>query len=83
MDTLDFDKSTLAYEQLQESAEEAGQAIFETMQQAHMASIAREEERGLVAFNSRRKAIERIGLPEFVYIVWKNVISTNPNGALN
>jgi len=64
LDALDFDKSTLAYEQLQESAEQAGQALFETMQEAHIASIAREEERGSVAFNSRRKAIERIGLPE-------------------
>lgn len=47
-----------------EAAEQAGQESFDALQQEHNASIAREEERGLVAFGSRRKAIERVGLPE-------------------
>jgi len=34
------------------------------LQQAHILSVAKEEERGTVAFNARRKAIERVGLPE-------------------
>lgn len=37
---------------------------FDVLQQAHLASVNREEERGMVAFTSRRKAIERVGLPE-------------------
>lgn len=38
--------------------------MFETLQQTHSASLVREKERGNVAFESRRRAIERIGLPE-------------------
>jgi len=64
LDTLGRDESSAAFEQLLEAAEQAGQELFETLQQEHITSIAREEERGLVAFGSRRKAIERVGLPE-------------------
>jgi superfamily II DNA or RNA helicase len=62
--TLGQDESITAHERLQIAAEQAGQELFDTMQQAHIASVTREEERGMVAFTSRRKAIERIGLPE-------------------
>ncbi|MDO9067090.1 MAG: helicase-related protein [Deltaproteobacteria bacterium] len=62
--TLGHDESSAAYGSLQEAAEQAGQEMFEALQQAHIASVAREEERGMVAFGSRRKAIERVGLPE-------------------
>ena len=63
-DTLGQDESITAYERLQDAAEQAGQELFDALQQAHIASVAREEERGMVAFASRRKAIERVGLPE-------------------
>lgn len=62
--TLGQDESITAHERLQEAAEQAGQALFDTLQQAHIASLTREQERGMVAFTSRRKAIERVGLPE-------------------
>jgi superfamily II DNA or RNA helicase len=62
--TLVHDESTAAYDRLQNAAEQAGQELFDTLQQEHNASAAREEERGMVAFASRRKAIERVGLPE-------------------
>lgn len=62
--TLDYDESLAAYEILQDSAEQAGQELFDTLQQAHLSSITREEERGMISFSSRRKAIERVGLPE-------------------
>lgn len=62
--TLDQDESIIAHERLQEAAEQAGQELFDALQQAHLASVAREEERGIVSFASRRKAIERVGLPE-------------------
>ena len=62
--TLGQDESIAAYERLQEAAEQAGQELFDALQQAHIASVTREEERGMVAFTSRRKAIERVGLPE-------------------
>jgi len=62
--TLGQDESIIAHERLQEAAEKAGQEQFDALQQAHLASVAREEERGIVSFASRRKAIERVGLPE-------------------
>lgn len=62
--TLGQDESIIAHERLQEAAEQAGQELFDALQQAHLASVAREEERGVVSFASRRKAIERVGLPE-------------------
>ena len=62
--TLGQDESITAHERLQVAAEQAGQEMFDALQQAHLASVNREEERGMVAFASRRKAIERIGLPE-------------------
>jgi len=61
---LGQDESVTAHERLQEAAEQAGQELFGALQQAHLASVAREEERGIVSFASRRKAIERVGLPE-------------------
>ena len=62
--TLGQDESITAHERLQEAAEQAGQELFDALQQAHLAAVAREEERGIVSFASRRKAIERVGLPE-------------------
>jgi len=60
----DANSSTDVYERLEQSAEQAGQEHFEALKQAHLAAITREEERGTIAFASRRKAIERVGLPE-------------------
>ena len=62
--TLGQDESITAHERLQGAAEQAGQELFDALQQAHIASVTREEELGMVAFTSRRKAIERVGLPE-------------------
>lgn len=62
--TLDQDESVTAHERLQEAAEQAGQEQFDALHQAHITSVSREEERGMVAFTSRRKAIERVGLLE-------------------
>lgn len=62
--TLGQDDSITAHERLQIAAEQAGQELFDALQQAHLASVNREEERGMVAFTSRRKVIERVGLPE-------------------
>jgi superfamily II DNA or RNA helicase len=62
--TLSNDESMAAHAQLQEAAEQTGQTLFDTLHQEHIASITREEERGKVAFESRRKAVDRVGLPE-------------------
>ena len=62
--TLDRDDSMKAYQCLHEAAEHAGRELFNSLQHAHLASVAHEEERGITSFASRRKAIERVGLPE-------------------
>lgn len=64
LQSLGHDESLSAYERLLDTAEQAGKELFDAMQQEHRSSIAREEDRGLHAFGSRRKAIERVGLPE-------------------
>ena len=61
---LSQDESLVVYERLQALAEQAGQEKFDALQHAHLVSVAREEERGIISFASRRKAIERVGLPE-------------------
>ncbi len=63
-DTLGRDEAEAAFDSLMEAAEQAGQELFDSLQQTHISSIAREEERGTVAFSSRRKSIECVGLPE-------------------
>jgi hypothetical protein len=60
----DSKESMEAGKKLLSAAERAGQKLFDRMQEAHFEAIAREEERGKIAFESRRKAIARIGLPE-------------------
>lgn len=62
--SLSSEKSEEAFEKLIHIAEESGRDRFDTLRQEHNSSIKREEERGTVSFNARRKAIERIGLPE-------------------
>ncbi len=61
---LTIKDSTTAFEQLQNAAEKAGQEIFFSLQQSHLESVSREEERGQIAFAARRKAVDRVGLPE-------------------
>jgi hypothetical protein len=61
---LNGEESESAHARLLEAAESAGQDLFETLRQSHFDSLIREEERGMVAFGSRRKAAERVGLPE-------------------
>jgi superfamily II DNA or RNA helicase len=60
----DSKESILARKKLLSVAEQAGQELFDTMQEAHFAAVAREEERGMIAFTSRRKTIDRLGLLE-------------------
>jgi len=60
----DSNESATAVEKLLSAAEQAGQTLFDIMQKTHFTAVDREEERGIIAFTSRRKAINRLGLPE-------------------
>lgn len=62
--SLDHEDSKNAYAELSDAAVQAGQKLFEFLRQAHLLSVDKEEERGSIVFASRRKAIDRIGLPE-------------------
>jgi hypothetical protein len=54
-----FDASRRAAE-----AEAQGTTVFEELAAAHQMSITRERKKGAHAFSSRRRAIERLGLPQ-------------------
>lgn len=62
--SLGYEESLAAYEKLLDAAEQVGEGLFDSLQQEHRLSITHEEERGLYAFEARKKAIERVGLPE-------------------
>jgi hypothetical protein len=62
--TLNQEESMAVHEQMLEAGEQAGHEFFERLKQEHTAGLAREEERGEYYFESRRKAIEKVGLPE-------------------
>ncbi|MEI7787587.1 MAG: helicase-related protein, partial [Chlorobiaceae bacterium] len=61
---MDSDESITMFDRLLQVCEEEGKELFDALQQEHQSAVAREEERGAVAFSSRRRAIERAGLPE-------------------
>ena|SRR6516162_5081830 len=54
--------ATAAYEASRRAAETQGAAVFDELCSAHRQSIARERKKGIQAFASRRRAIERQGL---------------------
>ncbi|MDA3917248.1 MAG: helicase-related protein [Deltaproteobacteria bacterium] len=62
--TLPPKESVDAFEWLQTIAEDAGQELFNTLQQNHLRTLEKEKTRGSYFFNSRKKSIELIGLPE-------------------
>jgi SNF2 family DNA or RNA helicase len=63
-DNLGVEDSRRAFDQLQQAAEAHGKPIYETILQQHLARIETEREKTAYAFASRRRAIERLGLPQ-------------------
>lgn len=61
---LDVETTHQAFERLQEVAEQQGKTIYDELVQTHRERLAREREKGEYAFAARRRAIERIGLPQ-------------------
>jgi len=49
---------------LMDAAKQAGEPIFTTLRQEHLDAIDREVKRGTTTLRARRRAIERVGLPE-------------------
>ena len=52
------------HQPLREAAERQGKTIYDEQVAAHRERLAREREKGEYAFAARRRAIERIGLPQ-------------------
>ncbi|GIW56411.1 MAG: hypothetical protein KatS3mg082_2815 [Nitrospiraceae bacterium] len=61
---LDVETSRQAYEELRQAAERQGKPVYDELVAAHRERLAREREKGAYAFAARRRAIERIGLPQ-------------------
>jgi hypothetical protein len=53
-----------AFDASRKAAEAQGAAVFDELAAAHQMSIMRERKKGTHAFSSRRRAIERLGLPQ-------------------
>lgn len=53
-----------AFDASRKAAEAQGAAVFEELAASHQMSIMRERKKGTHAFSSRRRAIERLGLPQ-------------------
>jgi SNF2 family DNA or RNA helicase len=56
--------SGIIYKEINKAGEIAGRTYFEELRKTHIKSVINEEGRGKIAFLSRRKAIDRLGLPE-------------------
>ena len=62
--TLDIAGSQTAFTKLQTVAEDNGKSLYEALVKEHQDVITRERKKAEYAFSARRKAIERIGLPQ-------------------
>lgn len=56
-------ESAGVFEPIQEAAETQGQTIYEELVRNHQDRLRREQEKGAFAFDARRQALDRIGLP--------------------
>ena len=58
------DAASTAYENTRRRAEEAGRSLYDELLSTHRRGLEQEKQKGVSAFASRRRAIERIGLPQ-------------------
>jgi superfamily II DNA or RNA helicase len=63
-DALEPARSEALHDRIMEAAKQAGEPIFSALRREHLDAIEREMERGATALRARRRAIERVGLPE-------------------
>ena len=68
---LEFNESPVVSERLLNVAEQAGQELFDALQQEHRSSIAREADRGLIAFGARRMLSNVLIFLEFFNSGWR------------
>ena len=61
---LDIDDARQAFALLSQTAEQHGRSIYDELVQEHNSRLMRERKKGEYAFVTRRKIIERVGLPQ-------------------
>jgi len=61
---LDNEASRQSYDRLKQAVEIHGETIYNELVQMHRKNMIRDREKSEYAFSARRKAIERIGLPQ-------------------
>jgi len=61
---LEGGEATAVFHRLRQTAEENGRPLFEELVRRHQDRMAEEKEKAEYAFESRRKAIHKLGLPE-------------------
>ena len=61
---LEGNEAIEAFDLVETSARKHGQQIYQELVQTHRARLAVDREKGEYAFTARRRAVERIGLPE-------------------
>jgi len=64
LNCLDSNGSEMVFDRLWQIAEEKGKAIYDELLQIHHERLSKEQEKATYAFESRRKAINNLGLPE-------------------
>ena len=78
-----------AYALLHQAAQQEGKAIFESMLAATQIDLDNQNEKGEYSFNARKRAIERVGLPEVrqyrlrqlnsEYVLWRQELDKKRN----
>jgi len=58
------EKAETIYWQMEQKAKSAGHILFQELLAKHKSWVEREREKGLYAFNMRKRALEKIGLPQ-------------------
>ncbi|MDI6762974.1 MAG: helicase-related protein [Thermodesulfobacteriota bacterium] len=61
---IEDEETRLIFDRVMEAAEEQGKPVYEELVEKHRLHLSAEREKGEHAFAARRRAIERIGLPE-------------------
>lgn len=61
---LDTEESKTILQRVSAKAEHYGKTLYDELVEAHRAHLARERDKGEYSFASRRKGLERIGLPQ-------------------
>ncbi len=61
---LTGDLARNAFDRVMEVAEKQGRAVYDELTQIHRERLTRESDKGAYAFAARRRAVERIGLPQ-------------------